>query len=163
MSGLLLAKLFMEAGGPVGVLNVVNGFGEETGKALALHMGVDKIAFTGSVEVGKLMMIYAGQSNMKRVSTECGGKTPQIIMADVPDLDVAVQYAVNGIFGNQGEVCNAGSRLLVDEKSPAEFVDKFLQRSKTAFVPGDPLDGATNMGPLVTADQQKRVLDYIEA
>jgi gamma-glutamyl-gamma-aminobutyraldehyde dehydrogenase len=79
MSALLLAKLFMEAGAPAGVLNVVNGLGEEAGKALALHMDVDKIAFTGSVEVGKLMLVYAGQSNMKRVATECGGKTPQIV------------------------------------------------------------------------------------
>jgi gamma-glutamyl-gamma-aminobutyraldehyde dehydrogenase len=163
MSAALLAKLFMDAGGPAGVLNVVNGYGEEVGKALALHMDVDKIAFTGSVEVGKLMMIYAGQSNMKRVSNECGGKTPQIIMADTPDLDVAVAYAVNGIYGNQGEVCNAGSRLLVHAKIQDEFVAKFIERSKTAFTPGDPLDGTTTMGPLVTAAQQKRVLGYIDA
>jgi acyl-CoA reductase-like NAD-dependent aldehyde dehydrogenase len=163
MSAALLAKLFMEAGGPAGVLNIVNGFGEEVGKALALHMDVDKIAFTGSVEVGKLMMIYAGQSNMKMVSNECGGKTPQIIMADVPDLDIAVTYAVNGIYGNQGEVCNAGSRLLVDAKIHDEFVAKFIDRSKTAFIPGDPLDVSTTMGPLVTAEQQKRVLGYIDA
>lgn len=163
MSALLLAKLFAEAGGPDGVLNVVNGYGEEAGKALALHMDVDKIAFTGSVEVGKLMMVYAGQSNMKRVSTECGGKTPQIIMADTPDLDVAVQYAVNGIYGNQGEVCNAGSRLLVDSKIHDVFVEKFLKRSQASFAPGDPLDPATTMGPLVTKQQQERVLGYVEA
>ena len=163
MSALLLAKLFTEAGGPPGVLNVVNGYGEETGKALALHMDVDKIAFTGSVEVGKLMMIYAGQSNMKRVTTECGGKTPQIIMGDVKDLDTAVQYAINGIYGNQGEVCNAGSRLLVDKKIHDQFVEKFLAKCSSAFVPGDPLDPATTMGPLVNDEQQKRVLGYIDA
>jgi acyl-CoA reductase-like NAD-dependent aldehyde dehydrogenase len=163
MSALLLAQLFTEAGGPPGVLNVVNGYGEETGKALALHMDVDKIAFTGSVEVGKLMMIYAGQSNMKRVTTECGGKTPQIIMGDVKDLDTAVQYAINGIYGNQGEVCNAGSRLLVDKKIHDQFVEKFLAKCSSAFVPGDPLDPATTMGPLVNAEQQKRVLGYIDA
>lgn len=162
MSGLLLAKLFSEAGGPEGVLNVVNGYGEEVGKALALHMDVDKIAFTGSVEVGKLMLVYAGQSNMKRVTTECGGKTPQIIMGDVRDLDAAVQYAINGIYGNQGEVCNAGSRLLVDATIHDQFMDKFIAKGATTFVPGDPLDVGTNMGPLVTDTQQKRVLDYID-
>jgi len=159
---LLLARLFIEAGGPPGVLNVVPGLGEEAGKALALHGDVDKIGFTGSVEVGKLMLVYAGQSNMKRVTTECGGKTPQIVLGDVPDLDVAVQYAVSGIYGNQGEVCNAGSRLLVEEKILDAFTEKFREKAKTAFVPGDPLDPATTMGPLVTAEQQKRVLGYVE-
>jgi gamma-glutamyl-gamma-aminobutyraldehyde dehydrogenase len=162
LSALLLAQLFVEAGGPPGVLNVVPGLGEEAGKALALHDDVDKIGFTGSVEVGKLMMVYAGQSNMKRVSTECGGKTPQIVLGDVPDLDTAVQYAVDGIYGNQGEVCNAGSRLLVEEKILEEFTEKFRAKAKTSFVPGDPLDPATTMGPLVTAEQQQRVLGYVE-
>jgi gamma-glutamyl-gamma-aminobutyraldehyde dehydrogenase len=162
LSAGLLAKLFVEAGGPPGVLNVVQGLGEEAGKALALHMDVDKIGFTGSTEVGKLMMVYAGQSNMKRVTTECGGKTPQIICADVPDLDTAVTYAVNGIYGNQGEVCNAGSRLLVHEKIHDRFVAAFLDKAKASFQPGDPLDPATTMGPLVTEEQQKRVLSYIE-
>jgi acyl-CoA reductase-like NAD-dependent aldehyde dehydrogenase len=160
-SASLLARLFMEAGGPAGVLNVVQGLGHEAGKALALHMDVDKIGFTGSVEVGKLMLVYAGQSNMKRVTTECGGKTPQIILSDVPDLDKAVTYAVNGIYGNQGEVCNAGSRLLVDAKIHDDFIQRFIEKSKTAFVPGDPLDPATTMGPLVTREQQSRVLGYI--
>ncbi len=162
LSALLLAKLFADAGGPPGVFNVVTGLGEEAGKALALHDDVDKIGFTGSVEVGKLMMVYAGQSNMKRVTTECGGKTPQIVLGDVPDLDVAVDYAVSGIYGNQGEVCNAGSRLLVEEKILDEFTERFRKKAKTAFVPGDPLDPATTMGPLVTAEQQQRVLGYVE-
>jgi gamma-glutamyl-gamma-aminobutyraldehyde dehydrogenase len=162
LSANLMAKLFMEAGGPAGVFNVVHGLGEEVGKALALHMDVDKIGFTGSTEVGKLMMVYAGQSNMKRVTTECGGKTPQIITGDVPDLDTAVQYAVNGIYGNQGEVCNAGSRLIVDAKIHDEFVAKFLDKAKKSFSPGDPLDPSTTMGPLVTREQQKRVLSYID-
>jgi len=162
LSALLLARLFVEAGGPAGVLNVVTGFGEEAGKALALHDGVDKIGFTGSVEVGKLMLVYAGQSNMKRVMTECGGKTPQIVLGDVPDLDTAVRYAVDGIYGNQGEVCNAGSRLLVDQQILDEFTEKFRARAKAAFVPGDPLDPATTMGPLVTAEQRERVLGYVD-
>jgi 4-(gamma-glutamylamino)butanal dehydrogenase len=163
LSALLLAKLLAEAGVPDGVFNVVNGYGEDAGRALALHMDVNKIAFTGSTEVGKLMMVYAGQSNMKRVSTECGGKTPQIILRDVGDLDTAVQYAVNGIYGNQGEVCNAGSRLLVQESLADAFIERFRAKAAESFKPGDPLDPATTMGPLVTEEQQKRVLGYIEA
>lgn len=162
LSANLLAELFIEAGGPAGVLNVVHGLGEEVGKALALHNDVDKIAFTGSTEVGKLLMIYAGQSNMKRVSTECGGKTPQIILGDYDDLDTAVTYAVNGIYGNQGEVCNAGSRILVDKRIHDDFVERFAARTKENFVLGDPLDPSTTIGPLVTASHQKRVLNYID-
>jgi len=163
LSALLLARLLAEAGVPDGVFNVVNGYGEDAGRALALHMDVNKIAFTGSTEVGKLMMVYAGQSNMKRVTTECGGKTPQIILRDVADLDTAVQYAVNGIYGNQGEVCNAGSRLLVQESLADAFIERFRAKAAESFKPGDPLDPATTMGPLVTEEQQKRVLGYIEA
>src|SRR3546814_11983178 len=117
-------------------------------------MDVDKISFTGSTEVGKLMMIYAGQSNMKRVTTECGGKTPQIILGDVPDLDVAAQYAVNGIFGNQGEVCNAGSRLLVDAKLHDELVQKFMGKAEDQIKPGGPVDTNTTRGPRGTAAKQ---------
>ncbi|MFZ3285436.1 MAG: aldehyde dehydrogenase [Telluria sp.] len=160
MSALLLAKILAEAGIPDGVFNVVNGFGEDAGRALGLHMDVDKIGFTGSTEVGKLMLVYAGQSNMKKVSTECGGKSPQIIMADA-DLDSAVTYAVNGIFMNQGEVCSAGSRLLVHQSLYERFVAKFAEEAQR-YQPGDPLDPATTMGPLVSAEQQKRVLHYIE-
>ena len=161
MSALLLAKLLAEAGVPDGVFNVVNGFGEDAGKALALHMQVDKIGFTGSTEVGKLMLIYSGQSNMKKVTTECGGKSPQIIMADA-DLDVAVAYAVTGIYSNQGEVCSAGSRLLVQRSLYDSFVEKFIEEAKR-FQPGDPLLPETTMGPLVTPEQQSRVLGYIES
>lgn len=160
MSALLLAKVLAEAGIPDGVFNVVNGFGEDAGRALGLHMDVDKIGFTGSTEVGKLMLVYAGQSNMKKVGTECGGKSPQIIMADA-DLDTAVTYAVNGIFMNQGEVCSAGSRLLVHQSLYERFIAKFAEEAQR-YQPGDPLDPATTMGPLVSAEQQKRVLHYIE-
>ena len=161
LSALLLAELFVEAGGPPGVLNVVNGLGEEAGAALALHGDVAKIAFTGSTEIGKRMLIYAGESNMKRVSLECGGKSPQIFLADLEDLDRAVSYAINGIFGNMGEVCNAGSRLLIDKPIAEEFVARFVERGRTAYRPGDPLDPETNLGPLVTASHRARVLDYI--
>ena len=161
LSALLLAKLFIEAGGPAGVLNVVTGMGETAGSALAHHMDVAKIGFTGSTEVGKLMLVAAGKSNMKRVALECGGKTPQIFLGDLPDLDRAVTYAINGIFGNMGEVCNAGSRLLIDRSLMGDFIDLFKEKSKTAFTPGNPLDPKTNMGPLVTKEHQQRVLGMI--
>ncbi len=163
LSCLRLAELFIEAGGPPGVFNVVNGIGEVAGRALALHNDVDKVTFTGSTEVGKLMLQYAGQSNMKRVSLECGGKTPQIFMSDVADLERAVTSAYDGVFANMGEVCNAGSRLLVDRKIHDEFVERFVAEGKDAYVPGDPLDPQTNLGPLVTDEAQQRVLSFIES
>jgi acyl-CoA reductase-like NAD-dependent aldehyde dehydrogenase len=163
MSCLRLAELFVEAGGPPGVLNVVNGLGEVAGKALALHQDVRKITFTGSTEVGKLILQYAGQSNMKQVALECGGKTPQVFLADVADLDRAVTAAYRGIYSNMGEVCNAGSRLLVDRKIHDRFVERFVALGREAFVPGDPLDPATNLGPLVTHADQQRVLGLIES
>ncbi|SOD95462.1 aldehyde dehydrogenase [Caenispirillum bisanense] len=162
LSALLLARLFVEAGGPDGVFNVVTGFGEEAGKPLALHMNVDKIGFTGSGEVGKLMLIYAGQSNMKRVTTECGGKSPQIVLADCEDLQTVAATAVGAIYGNQGEVCSAGSRILVERPVYEEFIHHFTEAARTAHQPGDPLDPATTMGPLVTAEQQQRVLGYVD-
>jgi acyl-CoA reductase-like NAD-dependent aldehyde dehydrogenase len=163
LSCLRLAEMFMEAGGPPGVLNVINGVGEITGKALALHNDVDKVTFTGSTEVGKLMLQYAGQSNMKRVSLECGGKSPQVFMADTANLERAVSAAYNGIFANMGEVCNAGSRLLVERTIHDEFVERFVAEGKNAYVCGDPLDPKTNLGPLVTDEAQARVLSFVEA
>ena len=162
LSALLLAQLFVEAGGPPGAFNVVNGHGEAAGAPLALHMDVAKIAFTGSTEIGRQMLVYAGRSNMKRVALECGGKSPQIFLADLEDLDRAVDYAVNGIFGNMGEVCNAGSRLLVDRRIAGGFVERFIERGRDAYVPGDPLDPATTLGPLVTKSHQARVLGFVE-
>jgi acyl-CoA reductase-like NAD-dependent aldehyde dehydrogenase len=163
MSCLRLAELFVEAGGPPGVLNVVNGLGEVAGKALALHPDVAKISFTGSTEVGKLILQYAGQSNMKEVALECGGKSPQVFAGDLPDLDRAVTAAFRGIYSNMGEVCNAGSRLLVDRSIYDAFVARFIELGREAFQPGDPLDPATNMGPLVTREAQRRVLGLIDA
>jgi gamma-glutamyl-gamma-aminobutyraldehyde dehydrogenase len=149
-------RALLEAGGPPGVINVVNGLGEVAGKALALHGDVAKVSFTGSTEVGKLILQYAGQSNMKRVALECGGKSPQVFMADVEDLDRAVTAAYKGIYSNMGEVCNAGSRLLVERSIHYEFVERFMALGSDAYQPGDPLDPATNMGPLVTRDAQQR-------
>jgi gamma-glutamyl-gamma-aminobutyraldehyde dehydrogenase len=162
LSALRLAELFVRAGGPPGVLNVVNGMGETAGKALALHNDVAKISFTGSTDVGKLILQYAGRSNMKRVALECGGKSPQIFMADLPDLERAVGAAYNGVYANMGEVCSAGSRLLVERPIYNAFIERFVAEGKNAYVPGDPLDPATNMGPLVDRDSQQRVLRMIE-
>src|SRR5260370_23939992 len=125
-----MAQLFLEAGGPPGVFNVVNGLGEVAGAALALHNDVAKIAFTGSTEIGKQMLIYAGHSNMKRVSLECGGKTPQIFLADLPDLDTAVTHAGKGIFCNMGEGGEPGSRLLVFRPLCKENFARFLARGE---------------------------------
>ena len=162
LSCLKLAELFVEAGGPPGVFNVLNGIGEVTGKALALHNDVDKVTFTGSTEVGKLMLQYAGQSNMKRVSLECGGKSPQMFMADTADMGRAVSAAYHGIFANMGEVCNAGSRLLVERPIYDEFVERFIAEGKDSYICGDPLDPETNLGPLVTDEAQQRVMSYVE-
>jgi gamma-glutamyl-gamma-aminobutyraldehyde dehydrogenase len=162
LSATLLAQLFLEAGGPPGVFNVVHGTGGTVGKALALHMDVDKISFTGSTDVGKLMMVYSGQSNLKRVTVETGGKSPQIITAEAPDLDRAADYAITGIYANKGEMCSAGSRLLVQASIHDEFIERFREKAKTAFRIGDPLDPATTMGPLVNRTQQQRVLSYID-
>jgi len=152
-----LAQLFVDAGGPTGVINVVNGMGAEAGKALALHMDVDKITFTGSTAVGKLLLGYAGQSNMKRVALETGGKSPQIFMPDLYDFDAAVDRAVGGIFDNAGQVCNAGSRLLVHRSVYDRFVARFAERTAALYQAGDPLDPATTMGPLASQTQRANV------
>ncbi len=161
LSCLRLAELFMEAGGPAGVFNVVNGSGPVAGRALALHGDVAKISFTGSTAVGKQLMIYAGQSNLKRVSLETGGKSPQIFMSDLADLDLAVECAVRGIFDNAGQVCNAGSRLLVHAEIHDAFVERFGRRTRELYTAGDPLDPATTLGPVVTRSHQESVLKWI--
>ncbi len=162
LSCIRLAELFTRAGGPPGVFNVINGMGEVAGKALALHEDVAKISFTGSTAVGKLILQYAGQSNMKKVGLECGGKSPQVFMHDLPDLERAVETAYHAIYGNMGEVCNAGSRIMVDRRIYGEFVDRFVATGRDAYRAGDPLDPATNLGPLVTHEDQKRVLGMID-
>ena len=158
---LRLARLFVEAGGPPGVFNVVNGLGAEAGQALALHPDVQKISFTGSTAVGKLLLGYAGQSNMKRVALETGGKSPQIFMPDLYDLDAAIDRAIGGIYDNAGQVCNAGSRLLVHRSLHDRFVERFLARSDALYRLGDPLDPATTMGPLVSQAQRQNVLQRV--
>ncbi|HEX4388583.1 MAG TPA: aldehyde dehydrogenase [Steroidobacteraceae bacterium] len=162
LTALKVAELAVEAGIPAGVLNVVPGYGQTAGKALALHMDVDCIAFTGSTATGRSIMQYAGQSNLKKVSLECGGKSPNIVLADYPDLDRAANAAAAAIFYNQGEVCSAGSRLLLQEDIKDAVLEK-LQAIGRKLVPGDPLDPATTLGAIVDETQMKRVLGYIDA
>jgi acyl-CoA reductase-like NAD-dependent aldehyde dehydrogenase len=161
LTAVRIAELAAEAGIPEGVFNVVPGFGETAGQALGRHMDVDCVAFTGSAEVGKFFLRYSGESNMKRVSLECGGKTPNIIMADCPDLDAAATAAAWGIFFNQGEVCNAGSRLIVEEPIKDAVLEKIFAVGKS-LQPGDPLDPKTAMGAMVDKTQMERVLGYID-
>jgi aldehyde dehydrogenase (NAD+) len=161
LSALRVAELAQEAGFPDGVLNVVPGYGPTAGAALARHMDVDKVAFTGSGEVGKLVMAMAAQSNMKRVSLELGGKSPNVVYADA-DLDAAVEGAYFGLFFNQGQCCCAGSRLFVEEKIHGEFVQRLVAKAKEQRV-GDPFDPATTQGPQVSAEQFDRVMGYIDA
>ncbi|MFQ5984952.1 MAG: aldehyde dehydrogenase [Alphaproteobacteria bacterium] len=162
LSAVRVAELAVEAGIPDGVFNVLPGFGETAGQALGRHMDVDCVTFTGSIETGKLFLKYAGESNMKRVSCECGGKTPNIIMSDCPDLDTAATAAAWGIFFNQGEMCNAGSRLLVEDKIKDRVLDKVAEFAET-MQPGDPLDPATKMGAIVDKTQTEKILGYIES
>jgi len=161
LTAIRVAQLALEAGIPEGVFNVVPGLGQTAGKALALHMDVDCIAFTGSTATGRSIMQYAGQSNLKSVSLECGGKSPNIVMADCPDLEKAATAAAYAIFDNQGEVCSAGSRLLVQESIKDAVLEKVKAIGKS-LAPGDPLDAGTKLGAIVDDIQLKRVLGYID-
>jgi acyl-CoA reductase-like NAD-dependent aldehyde dehydrogenase len=162
LTALRLAELASEAGVPDGVLQVVPGMGETAGQALGRHMDVDLVAFTGSTEVGKLFLRYSGESNMKRLALECGGKSPHIVMQDCGDLDAAATAAAWGVFYNQGEVCNAVSRLLVHESLKDELLERIVRVAET-IRPGDPLDPETRMGAIVDGTQLDRVLGYIDA
>lgn len=155
------AELAAEAGIPEGVLSVVPGMGETAGQALGRHMDVDGVAFTGSAEVGKYFLRYSGESNMKRVSLECGGKTPNIVMGDAPDLDAAAKAAAWAIFFNQGEVCNAGSRLVVEETVKDALLEKVMAVGQKMRV-GNPLDPQTQVGAIVDDTQLDRIMGYID-
>jgi gamma-glutamyl-gamma-aminobutyraldehyde dehydrogenase len=161
LTAIRVAQLALEAGIPPGVFNVVPGAGH-AGKLLALHMDVDCLAFTGSTAVGKLIMQYAGQSNLKRVWLELGGKSPNIILPDCPDMDRAARSAAGAIFYNMGEMCTAGSRLLVHADIRDVFIEKVLTAAR-GWTPGNPLDPNTSMGAIVDQIQLDRVLGYIEA
>jgi betaine-aldehyde dehydrogenase len=154
-----LAKLIQEAGFPDGVVNIVPGFGETAGAALAAHPDVDKIAFTGSTEVGKIIA-RAAADNLKKVSLELGGKAPNIVFADA-DMEQAVSGAMMGIFFNQGQVCCAGSRLFLHEEVKEEFLSRFQERAARVKV-GDPMDAATQMGPQVSEEQLDRIKGYVD-
>jgi len=161
LTALRLGELLLEAGLPKGVVNILPGFGPTAGAAIATHPDVDKVAFTGSTEVGKLVMKMAAESNMKRVSLELGGKAPNIVFAD-SDLDAAVRGTMQGIFFNQGEVCCAGSRLFIEEKIKDEFLSKLKDRAEKLIV-GNPLDPKTQMGSQVSFEQYEKILGYIRS
>lgn len=162
MACIRLGELAIEAGLPAGALQVLPGTGPVTGGALGRHPDVDVVAFTGSGEIGRRFLEYAAQSNLKRVALECGGKSPQIVTRDCPDLDAAAEAVAYGIWYNQGETCHAGSRLIVDPAVKEELLER-LERWAAHFAPGDPLDPETAMGPIVDADQRQNVRDHIDA
>ena len=162
LTAIRIAELAALAGIPGGVFNVLPGYGHTAGQALALHMDVDCIGFTGSTRTGKLMLQYSGQSNMKRVWLECGGKSPNIILADCIDLDRAAAAAASAIFFNQGQMCSAGSRLIVEEPVRDAVLEKVVAAGRQ-LQPGDPLDPGTRMGAIVDEIQLRSVLGYIDA
>src|SRR6202167_4886923 len=159
LTALRLGELILEAGLPEGVVNIVTGFGPGAGSSIAEHPDVDKVAFTGSTEVGKLIL-KASAGNLKRVSLELGGKSPNIIFRD-SDLDAAVQSATRGVFFNSGQVCTAGTRIFVEQPVYDEVVERLIKHSETMTV-GNPLDEKTRLGPLVSKEQFDRVKSYLE-
>ncbi|ELK14346.1 Aldehyde dehydrogenase, mitochondrial, partial [Pteropus alecto] len=161
LTALYVANLIKEAGFPPGVVNIVPGFGPTAGAAIASHKDVDKVAFTGSTEVGQLIQVAAGSSNLKRVTLELGGKSPNIIMSDA-DMDWAVEQAHFALFFNQGQCCTAGSRTFVQEDVYAEFVERSVTRAKSRVV-GNPFDSRTEQGPQVDETQFKKILGYIKS
>jgi acyl-CoA reductase-like NAD-dependent aldehyde dehydrogenase len=162
LTALRLAELALEAGLPEGVFNVVPGFGHEAGEALALHMDVDAIGFTGSTRVGRKMLEYAGRSNLKRVYNELGGKSAFVVFDDFADVARAAKTAAGSLFFNAGESCNAPSRVFVHERVADEFTAT-LQAEAPKYAPGDPLGGSAEIGAIVDATQMNTVLGYIEA
>ncbi len=161
LTALRIGELIVEAGFPAGVVNILPGFGPTAGAAISGHMDIDKVAFTGSTEVGKLIMEAAAKSNLKRITLELGGKSPNIVFADA-DLDAAVEGSHFALFFNQGQCCCAGSRLFVEEKVYDEFVAKSVERAKKRTV-GDPFDPKTEQGPQVDKAQFDKVMSYIDA
>jgi phenylacetaldehyde dehydrogenase len=159
LTALLLGELIMEAGFPEGVVNIIPGYGETAGAALAAHDGVDKVAFTGSTEVGKLI-VHAATGNLKKVSLELGGKSPNVVFKDA-DLDTAIAGSASAIFFNHGQCCCAGSRLFVERPAFDQVVEGVAAQAKKIKV-GSGLDPETSMGPLVSEEQLRRVCNYLE-
>ncbi|MCL1058603.1 aldehyde dehydrogenase [Shewanella gelidimarina] len=162
LTAIRIAQIAIEAGIPKGVLNVLPGFGHTVGKALALHMDVDTLVFTGSTKIAKQLMVYAGESNMKRVWLEAGGKSPNIVFNDTPDLKKAAAAAAAAIAFNQGEVCTAGSRLLVEADVKEELIGLIAEELQS-WQPGHPLDPSTTSGAVVDKQQLDNVLGYIQS
>ena len=161
LSALRLGELLIEAGFPPGVVNILSGYGPTAGAAISYHNDIDKVAFTGSTEVGHLIMEAAAKSNLKRVTLELGGKSPNIVFADA-DMDAAIEGSHFGLFFNQGQCCCAGSRLFVEEKCYDEFVNKSVERAKCRMV-GDPFTDRVEQGPQVDQEQFNKVMSYIES
>ena len=161
LSALRLAELAVQAGLPEGVLNVVPGLGEEAGEALGRHMDVDMVTFTGSTEVGRYFLKYAAESNLKRIVLECGGKSPQIVMSDVSDLDAVADHALDAVFWNMGENCSSGSRLVVHKDVKEELLSKIVAKSADWIV-GDPMDPEIKVGAMIEKEHMDKVLGYIE-
>jgi aldehyde dehydrogenase (NAD+) len=161
LTALRIGELIVEAGFPMGVVNILPGYGPTAGAAVSGHMDIDKVAFTGSTEVGKLIMRAAADSNLKRVTLELGGKSPNIVFADA-DMDQAIEGAHFALFFNQGQCCCAGSRLYVEEKCYDEFVEKSVARAKRRTV-GDPNHPDTEQGPQVDSEQFNKVMSYVES
>ncbi|MDX6534183.1 MAG: 4-guanidinobutyraldehyde dehydrogenase / NAD-dependent aldehyde dehydrogenase [Gaiellales bacterium] len=162
LSAIRLGELAAEAGIPAGVLNVVPGFGETAGAAVGLHMDVDVISFTGSGEVGKFFLRYAGESNMKAVWLECGGKSPNVVLADAPDIARAAEAIAEGVFVNAGQMCNAGTRLVVEESVREDLLGRLVDAAKP-WMPIHPFQDGARMGAMVDENQMNRVLGYIDA
>jgi len=161
LSALRVGELAMEIGFPPGVINIVPGFGETAGAAIAEHMDIDKVAFTGSTEVGKRILQAAGRTNLKRVSLELGGKSPNIVMEDA-DLDAAVEGSFFGLFWFEGQCCTAASRLFVHSHIHDEFVERMLARTQKQKL-GDPFDPATTQGPQISREQFDKIMGYIHS
>jgi acyl-CoA reductase-like NAD-dependent aldehyde dehydrogenase len=161
LTALKLAELSQEAGFPEGVLNVVPGYGEPAGEAIARHPDVDKVSFTGSIRTARRLVRASGETNLKKLTLELGGKSPQLVFGDA-DVERAVNACFWGIFGNKGETCNAGSRVLVHARGYDSFVEALAARARAMRV-GDPLDAATEMGAQVSRRQLDTILGYVRA
>ncbi|OSX56185.1 hypothetical protein POSPLADRAFT_1062875 [Postia placenta MAD-698-R-SB12] len=161
LSALFIAKLIHEAGFPPGVVNILNGYGSVVGQGIAEHMDIEKVAFTGSTLVGRKIMEAAAKSNLKNVTLELGGKSPNIIYDDC-DLDAAIEWAAFGIYYNHGQTCCAGSRIFVHERIYDEFLHRFTERARSVKV-GDPFQAGNFQGPQVSHVQYERILGYIQS
>ncbi len=161
MTALRIAELASEAGIPEGVLSVLTGMGETTGRAIGLHNDVDLVSFTGSTEVGKLFLGYSAQSNLKNIVLECGGKNPCVVMDDASNLDVVAQHVTNAVFWNMGENCSSNSRLIVHKDIKDALLEKILHRTEQ-WRTGQPLDPSNRLGAIVSKRQFEQILNYIE-